>query len=202
MARPAKPKPLTKPVAELPVADWVPFDQVFLQVQAKVGSAGLAVSDMHRALHKGRLKSAVRSVKECVLLRPAFWLSHRLHHQRDPVGVRVWPTNSRSPIPPGWVFFAYRPDFEKLYPPSAQGTPSLSASSKRGAPTVYDWHAIDGEIAARCIDAGKLKVWKNEAALSREIALWCQKTFGHEPADSKLREAVRAICKALRAKQK
>jgi hypothetical protein len=74
------------------------------------------------------------------------------------------------------------------------------ARRRPGPVTTHEWHAIDGEIARRCIDpkTGRLKVPKNESKLARDVADWCQNQYGQEPADSALREAVRQVCAALR----
>jgi hypothetical protein len=64
----------------------------------------------------------------------------------------------------------------------------------------YPWNEICGEIARQCIDpkTRRLRVPKNENALARDVLQWCEDTLGGEPPNSDMREAVSAICTALR----
>ncbi|MGC2081607.1 MAG: hypothetical protein WA728_37430 [Xanthobacteraceae bacterium] len=82
-----------------------------------------------------------------------------------------------------------------IWPPNSAQPPQ-----RRGPPTKYDWHVIDGEIARRCIDpkTRTLKVPKNESPLVDAVLEWCEVHTGVQPAPSGMHEAVKAICAALR----
>ena len=73
-----------------------------------------------------------------------------------------------------------------------------------GAPLKYQWHDINAEIARRCHDpkTGLVKLPKSERKLARDMLEWCQTTYNEEPAESVMREAVRAMCARLRSLQK
>jgi hypothetical protein len=73
-----------------------------------------------------------------------------------------------------------------------------------GAPLKYQWHDINAEIARRCHDpkTGRVKLPKSERKLAKDMLDWCQTTYGEEPAESVMREAVRAMCARLRSLQK
>jgi len=43
---------------------------------------------------------------------------------------------------------------------------------------------------------------ENERNLARQTLDWCQQKYGKEPAESAMREAVKAICAALRTAYK
>ena len=124
----SRPVLLTKPVAALPLTEWERLDEIFLQARKKFGSTTLAVGDMLRALQKGQLKAAAckEQTGEWFLLRSVFWQHHILRDELSlatpptVAGVSVWRKEARGfRRIRGYVYFGYRPDFEKLYPPSA-----------------------------------------------------------------------------------
>jgi hypothetical protein len=70
---------------------------------------------------------------------------------------------------------------------------------RRGPVLKHDWHAIDGEIARRCHDnSGRIHVPKSESRLAGDILQWCEDMNRPQPSESEMREAVKAICAALR----
>jgi hypothetical protein len=73
-----------------------------------------------------------------------------------------------------------------------------------GRPLKYDWHDINAEIAYRCHDpkTGRVRISKSERQLAQDMLAWCQNTYNEEPAESVMREAVRAMCARLRSLQK
>jgi hypothetical protein len=107
--------------------------------------------------------------------------------------------------------FVRRVELDKRYPIAA--TPTMMATHesddtrpperRRGPVLKHDWLAICGEIARRCINPKTrvLEVPKSERKLAADMLYWCQEKYGDEkePAHSEMREAVKAICAALRA---
>jgi hypothetical protein len=108
--------------------------------------------------------------------------------------------------------FVRRVDRDKLSPIAA--TPTVTAALQsddirppgrhRGRPLKHEWFAIAGEIARRCIDPKSrvLKLPKSERRLAKDMLQWCQDKYNKEPAESGMREAVKAICAALRVAYK
>jgi hypothetical protein len=81
-------------------------------------------------------------------------------------------------------------------PPSEEPKHTLRRWSAK-----YEWDAIYGEIARRCIDpkTRQVKVPKNELKLAEDVRLlWCGDTNRSAPGLTDLRDAVHAICVALR----
>jgi hypothetical protein len=64
----------------------------------------------------------------------------------------------------------------------------------------YEWDVIYAEIASRCIDpkTRRVLVPKNESKLADNMLQWCEDTNKAQPAPSEMRDAVHAICQALR----
>ena len=73
-----------------------------------------------------------------------------------------------------------------------------------GAPLKYQWHDINAEIARRCHDPQTrlVKLPNSEREFAKDMLAWCQDKYREEPAESVMREAVRAMCAALRPLQK
>jgi hypothetical protein len=93
--------------------------------------------------------------------------------------------------------YAHADDVSRLLP---KKTDEQKQRRRAKPATVHDWHRIDGEIARRCIDPAtrQVNVPKNERKLARDMFDWCQQQDMQEPAESAMREAVKAICAALR----
>ena len=122
---------------------------------------------------------------------------------------RPWPTVSGSVSwsPPAILAPATPPPEED---PAPELRPSeidqiLEGLPRRpvGRPAKHDWQAINAEIARCCIDqkTGRVKVPKSERKLAQAILKWCQDNNKKEPAESEMRDAVRAVCTALRPLQ-
>jgi hypothetical protein len=64
----------------------------------------------------------------------------------------------------------------------------------------YEWDAIYAEIARRCIDpkTRQVKVPKNESKLAGDVRRWCLDANKPPPSPTDMRDAVHAICVALR----
>ena len=128
---------------------------------------------------------------------------------RDDRGVvRVIPRRDAEPLTGSWYFYGHRDDVAKLYP--VPGEPVREAAGdddamtpptrKTGRPLKHDWHSIDGEIAARCIDPKpkRLDIPASERDLAKGMLQWCSDTYEREPAMSEMREAVKRVCARLR----
>jgi hypothetical protein len=131
---------------------------------------------------------------------------------------RRWMADIASTAPIGWEKPSYRWEFEieevkALLPqpqPQQKTEPQWAADPlappprRRGPLTTHDWHAIDGEIARRCIDpkTGRVKVPKSENKLAEEVLNWLAGQGIKPPAPSAMRDAVKNVCAALRRVQK
>jgi hypothetical protein len=123
---------------------------------------------------------------------------------------RPWPTVSGSVnwSPPAILAPATPPPEPDppSEPPSSEIDLILEDLPRRpvGRPRKHDWQAIHAEIARRCIDpkTGRVKVPKSDRKLARDMLNWCQDNNKKEPAESEMRDAVRAVCTALRPLQK
>jgi hypothetical protein len=70
---------------------------------------------------------------------------------------------------------------------------------RRGRKAKWDWPTICGEIARRCHNkSGHLEVPENERELARDMLEWCREEYDAEPAESEIRDAVKAVCARLR----
>jgi hypothetical protein len=93
-----------------------------------------------------------------------------------------------------------------LWPVSKVSTETIasvkSPARRRSGPVLkHDWHAINGEIARRCHDKSRrISVPENESKLAADVLQWCEDMGRPQPADSAMRDAVKAICAALRQK--
>jgi hypothetical protein len=65
--------------------------------------------------------------------------------------------------------------------------------------TVYNWHAIDAEIARRCFDASGALVIPQQSSLVAGIIAWCADNGRNAPHEGELRKAVKTVCEGLRA---
>jgi hypothetical protein len=102
------------------------------------------------------------------------------------------------------------PQSDDIRPPEGAATSTMTAPHPsddtrppergRGRILKYDWLAIAGEIARRCIDPKTrlLKIPKSERRLAKAMLEWCQEKHQKEPAHSQMREAVKIVCAALR----
>src|SRR5262245_57039483 len=102
--------------------------------------------------------------------------------KRSPSG-RSLPTDVRRVSMPAIIGPPLPPDTDA--PPRPRG----------GAPRKYQWHYINAEIARRCHDpkTGRVKIPKSERKLAKDVLAWCQTTYDEEPAESVMREAVKAM---------
>jgi hypothetical protein len=193
-------------------ADWLPLNDAFEQARRCLGSGELAAGRLHQVLLDGQLTSGqlqlppidgvyfVRSTdgEQRHILGPEFWRQVQGFTYGNGA-VRVVPVEGCR-VSGYWHFFVLRSDLDRLFPVTAKADETKPPRRRPGPVTTHDWHAIDGEIARRCIDpkTRQLQVPKNESKLANAVLEWCQDQFGREPAESEMREAVRRICAALR----
>jgi hypothetical protein len=186
-----------------------------------VESFPLAVHDLNQDLLNGRLESALRQISSdgratWRSFKPSDWRQWKvredldLRHPRG-WGMKVTPIDKKEAVD-GCYFFVRRADLDKHYPISATSTTTAAHQSddtrppkrRQGPILKHDWHAIDGEIARRCINPKTqlLEIPKSERKLAADMLEWCQEKYEKEPAESEMRDAVKAICAALRAAYK
>jgi len=122
---------------------------------------------------------------------------------------RPWPTVSGSVnwTPPAILAPATPPEPDPTPEPSSPEIDRILEDLPRrpvGRPLKHDWQAIHAEIARRCIDpkTGRVKVPKSDRKLTQDMLKWCQDNNKEEPAESEMRDAVRAVSTALRPLQK
>jgi hypothetical protein len=164
----------------------------------------LALSCLNRDLRSERLESALVKISpddEVVMtpLNSSNWQQQTVH---APCGMGVYGLVESYAA---GHHFVRRADLDKCYPDPAtaahQSERTQPPERRRGPILKHEWHAIDGEIARRCINpkTGLLEIPENERKLARDMLDWCQEKYEKEPAESEMREAVKAICAALRA---
>ena len=71
-------------------------------------------------------------------------------------------------------------------------------TNRRGRKQKYDWNAFYAEIAVRA-DLDSLP--KTAAELQRDMAAWCQDTWGAEPGETMLKEKIAPIYRHPRKRQ-
>jgi hypothetical protein len=121
-------------VARLDLTEWVSVDAALAQIKARVGSAELAVRDLHRDLRGGDLVGASRRIdynpeqESCEVHNRSFW--HDLEVRQADGHVRVQPSSydphhilSRGRV---W-FYVRRAELDRRYPhalekPAKQGS--------------------------------------------------------------------------------
>jgi hypothetical protein len=186
--------------------DWLPLETTFARIRQGWGSRDLAAGELHQALLDGRLGSAAVLVRrtgqrERHFLEPEFWRQFEMYADSDG-RVQPRPVKGKA-VTDRWHFFVRRSDLDALYPPDKpiQAPETQPPRSRSGQPTKYDWHKIEGEIAARCIDpkTKMLKIPKRQSKLVNDLLAWCDQEFkGKTPGQSEMQEAVSRVCARLR----
>ena len=174
--------------------EWVPTGTALDQIISSTKQPDLAGQYFEWDRRSGRLQLALVPFDgngTMILLNPSDWEQPARRAQL------------RGPL------FVRRVDLDKRYPIAAtqtltaahQSDTTRSPERRRGPILKHEWHAIDGEIARRCINPKTrlLEIPKNERKLAQDVLGWCQGKYEKEPAESEMREAVKAICAALRA---
>jgi hypothetical protein len=203
--------------------EWAPLKDALIRIGASVGPLTLAIHVLNQDLLNGRLKSASRQLSSdgkdtWRLLKPSYWRQCRVRDLGFETGRdRGWQQVDVTPVDnveavDGCYFFVRRADLDKHYPIAATPTTTAAHRSddtrpperRRGPILKHEWHAIDGEIARRCINPKTrlLEIPKSERKLAADMLEWCQQKYEKEPAESEMRDAVKAICAALRAAYK
>jgi hypothetical protein len=172
--------------------EWVPIGTALAQIKSSTGQPDLASQYYDWDMRSGRLRFGMVPLSpdgkgRIIVFNPSEWgQPHGKGH-----------------------CFVRRVELDKRYPIAA--TPTLTAAHpsddtrpserRRGPVLKHQWHAIDGEIARRCINPKTrlLKIPKSERKLAKDLLGWCHEKYEKEPAESEMREAVKAICAALRA---
>jgi hypothetical protein len=203
---------LRKPAPKFSPHKWgVILEVAFAQIEAVVGALR-AENEINEGLRSERLKSGEWQIspdgeRTWRLLNWSDWAQRRVRIHRSMLAPRL-ETYIEGPQFTGQVFIC-RADLDEYYPTAA--TPTMTTTHKsddtrpperrRGPVLKYEWFAIAGEIARRCINPKTrvLEVPKNERKLAKAMLDWCQAKYGKDPAESEMREAVKAICAALRA---
>jgi hypothetical protein len=148
---------LVRPVAALPLHQFISLNDALAQVRGRVGAGDLAAHDLWQHARERRLTIAARQVwrgqEQAFILRSAFWQYFTIDAYRpwvydssetarsspdDRLEVaRVWRGRGAPSWVGTWYFFVARKRFERLYSAAAQApTPSiLSAPNPRGAGT-------------------------------------------------------------------
>ena len=206
MSKPREPSPKFSP------HKWgVILEVAFARIEAVVGAV-LAEDEINEGLRSERLKSgewqiSPDSERTWRPLNWSDWAQRRVRIHRSMLPPRT-ETYIEGPEFTGQVFIC-RADLDEYYPTAAP--PTTTQSKEAGPPErrpgrilKHEWIAIAGEIARRCIDSktGRVLVPENERNLARQTLDWCQQKYGKEPAESAMREAVKAICGALRTAYK
>jgi hypothetical protein len=213
----------SKQAPPLDSPNWLPIHDAVGSLCRLTSNRRLAVRDLTAKLASGD----VRSMRRCFvygrrsgtgegvllgpdreLLPPSFYADHELDSWSDHTWVVA---RDRSGLFDRYfVYYGWKPDLEKIWPsvfaptPTARGSGDMPPPQRRvGALVKHQWQAIDAEIARRCIDpkTGRVKVPKSERKLAEAMLDWCQDTYGREPAESEMRDAVKAVGAALRAAQ-
>jgi hypothetical protein len=203
--RPPKPLVFRRP-------EWVPLlRDAFFQARDCAGSRVAAAQDLYQDLLRGRLTSAIREFDAndvevtARILPPDYWQQFVLqpalpsHDESDP-GIRLLLRDATTFPFYNAHFLVQRTELDRFYPLPGDKTIALdTASSLRRRKGVHDWFAICGEIARRCHDkTGRLVVPQNENKLAGDVLQWCEDKWERQPPVSDLREAVKAVCAALR----
>ena len=100
-----------------------------------------------------------------------------------------------------WVgIYGNADDVMRLWPKKADEADDVRPRKRPGPPTIYNWFAICGEIARRCIDpqTRRVAIPNSENKLAEAVLGWCYDQTDRRPAESEMRKAVKEICAALR----
>jgi hypothetical protein len=187
--------------------EWLPFQHALQQRSDRVGSGTLAARDLLTWLGDGQLPSAIRLINSkgqetSARLLTKFWQQGALSGVNDDADFTRVHFRDSSFDGDGYIFV--RADvFGRLNASASAPAPSKEPRNipprRRGPVLKHDWHAICGEIARRCHNkSGQVVVPKSESKLADDVLGWCEETDTPSPAVSEMREAVKAICAALR----
>jgi hypothetical protein len=203
---PAKEVPVAKATDQHTTTAWS-FDEAFRYlIRAREKRDGVALYELeHTGVLPGRLPVKVEhylngEFQGAGEVKPSFW---RDHLGLEIVDGRAQVVARRALEPGEYRYTVSERDVRQLWPVSEVSTETTagveSPARRRGPVLKHDWHAIDGEIALRCHDKSRqISVPKNESKLAADMLQWCVDTGRPQPADSEMRDAVKAICAALR----
>jgi hypothetical protein len=188
----------------LPPREWVQLKAAFLQIMSITGTRNSALIGINQDLCNGQLRSKlVEPDGKEALLDSSDWQQRTVRAVGNPEeGVWV------EPHVDGHLYYVRAVDLYERYKPTMTAAPQSDDTRpperRRGPVLKHEWHAIDGEIARRCINPKTrlLEIPKNERKLAADLLDWCQEKYEKEPAESEMRDAVKAICAALRVAYK
>jgi len=206
--------------------NWTPFDVLHPLVCEQTGDRRFADRALTDAMANGRVRSMRRRFSpgtdepEGELLQPSFWADYQLNSdfgaddeprllvvkrasrpqpsQRTPRGQNRLMLGLRGVPLDGYVFYAWKPDYESIFGDRAESTkkPPRSAEEaqpKQGAPLKHDWIAITTEAAYREATATKKQRDKSVLAEAKRLRVWCGRHLKKRPALTDLREIIKAV---------
>jgi hypothetical protein len=204
--------------------DWTPFDVLHPLVCAQTGDRRFADRELTDAMANGRVRSMRRRISpradepEHELLPPSFWADYQLNsdagaadEQRLLVVERASCPQPSKPSPrglnrmmlglrgvplPGYVFYAWKPDWKKIWGSDAASTDARPRAQEvpveRGRKRVYE-HALLTAIAFKLFEHRKQgEPEKTQARVARELRTWCKEQKEKVPGNTTLNEIVSA----------
>jgi hypothetical protein len=195
--------------------EWAPFHEAHAQIKARVGSGEVADHDLIADLAHERLQAVYRhfvgGYESLGCFLPAFWQHRALRVRAD--GHIDWRSVG------DWFdymhlrnlhIFVRRAELDQLYPRTLDHEQSIAAAipapveppptRRRGRGWTHEWHLIDGQIAALCINpaTGRLLVPDKDSAIVDDVRKWLLDNNKAVPSDSQRFEAVSQVCAPLR----
>jgi hypothetical protein len=206
--------------------NWTPLNILHPLVCEQTGDRHLADLALTGAMANGRVQSMRRRVSpradepEGELLQPSFWAYYQLNSdsgaddeerllvverascpqpsKRTPRGQNRLMLGLRGVPLDGYVFYAWKPDYESIFGDRAESTkkPPRSAEEeqpKQGAPLKHDWIAITVEAACREANATKKQRSRSDLAEAKSLRTWCGRNLKKQPALTDLRQIVKVV---------
>jgi len=215
--RPAQQAARCEQYLDLDPREWSPLRDAHAQIIARLGSWSLAEIDLNGDLARGRLQAVYRLYfryvgdppvyENCGCLLRLFWQHNRV--EVSSTGYIRW-TGADD-----WFdhvqlrslhVFVRRAELDQHYPRSLDEPPVAAAAieaqppHRRGRGWTHEWHLIDGQIAALCINpaTNRLRVPDKDSAIVADVRKWLLDNNKAVPSDSQLFEAVSQVCAPLR----
>jgi hypothetical protein len=183
-------------------AQWMPFNEAFARIAAKVGSKRVAADDLYRLIMCGQLETAARHATRDgrgvghAFPSRAFWKDECRIADSAFGGVHVYPVRGKV-FPPGdWIFYVRRDRFDRKYPEAdaAAGQPveggrqpMESARRKPGPRRKWDWDRLIAREVIRYVRAGK------KIPAAAKFAQLCEDEFGYQPDIREVQKLLRKL---------